>query len=109
MVDNGRGRRHSMAHGEEGAGGRRLRATLLEGTLIMPIYEYLCRGCGKRFEAVVWDSKTPPCPDCGERNLEKQVSTFAVRTSSSPPPASGQAPSCGTCGDPRGPGACSLN
>jgi putative FmdB family regulatory protein len=75
----------------------------------MPIYEYECHGCGKRFERIVNRSTELSCPSCSSTNLEKLLSTFAVgstgpRTSS---PTSGGA--CGTCGDPRGPGSCSLN
>ena len=37
--------------------------------------------------------------------LEKLLSVFAVNGPSQPE----LPPGCGTCGDPRGPGACSLN
>jgi hypothetical protein len=52
------------------------------------------------------------CPACHGTRLEKQLSVFAA----SVPTAFGAAKSipaelsaCGTCGDPRGPGACSLD
>lgn len=73
----------------------------------MPIYEYVCVGCGHAFEALVYGSERPRCPQCEGSELEKQFSTFAARGESQPErPAPG---SCGSCGDPRGPGACSLN
>ena len=44
----------------------------------MPIYEYSCRGCDKSFEAIVYSSTVPECPDCESTDLEKQPSVFAV-------------------------------
>ena len=73
----------------------------------MPIYEYRCRSCDRPFETLVTATRPPACPGCGGADLEKQHSVFAVTARS----ADTHAPvaSCGTCGDPRGPGACSLN
>jgi putative FmdB family regulatory protein len=73
----------------------------------MPIYEYRCRSCDRPFEALVTAARTPACPGCGSADLEKQHSVFAVTARSSEPHAP-MSP-CGTCGDPRGAGACSLN
>jgi putative FmdB family regulatory protein len=74
----------------------------------MPIYEYICKDCSRRFEALVYGSQKPACPHCKSAKLEQQLSVFAVAasTKSSAPAESGGA--CGSCGDPRGPGACSL-
>jgi len=74
----------------------------------MPVYEYACCQCGERFEELVLGSEIPRCPRCASRELEKQLSAFAVGAEglSGSPPAPG---ACGTCGDPRGPGACSLD
>jgi len=74
----------------------------------MPIYEYLCRQCGHKFEAIVQGDKSPVCPSCQNERLEKQFSAFAVGSTGDWSAASSSAP-CGSCGDPRGPGACSLN
>jgi putative FmdB family regulatory protein len=74
----------------------------------MPIYEYECRGCGHRFEKIVYGGAAPDCPTCRSADVEKLLSTFAVASGGSK--STGDASSsCGTCGDPRGPGACSLN
>ena len=48
----------------------------------MPIYEYECRGCGRRFEALVRGSATPACPACSGRDLERLLSMFAVSSDS---------------------------
>ena len=76
----------------------------------MPIYEYVCKECRKGFEVLVRGSTVPECPTCRSKSLEKQLSVF----SASVPTAFQSAKSipdmaCGTCGDPRGPGACSLD
>lgn len=44
----------------------------------MPIYEFLCRGCGHEFETVVLPSTTASCPACAGEDLERLVSGFAV-------------------------------
>lgn len=73
----------------------------------MPIFEYICRDCHHRFETLVTAERRPVCPSCRGEALDKQFSVFAVSTkSSSSLPA---AAPCGTCGDPRGPGACGLD
>jgi len=77
----------------------------------MPLYEFECQSCEHAFEELVIGSETVQCPTCASENLRKLVSGFAVgdvnavRGSASIPNTG----SCGTCGDPAGPGACSLN
>jgi putative FmdB family regulatory protein len=44
----------------------------------MPLYEYQCRGCGNRFEALVRSETPPPCPECHGEDLERLLSMFAV-------------------------------
>jgi len=46
----------------------------------MPIYEYACRPCGHRFEALVRGSETPACPSCQSQDLERILSLFAVNS-----------------------------
>lgn len=72
----------------------------------MPIFEYVCKGCGHAFEAIVHTSAAPSCPSCEGTNLDKQLSVFAVGGGRTLEAA---ARACGTCGDPRGPGSCSLD
>lgn len=43
----------------------------------MPIYEYRCIDCNKKFEVLTFKSKfSPSCPRCGSKNVEKIVSLF---------------------------------
>lgn len=74
----------------------------------MPIFEYICKDCKHEFEALVFGRDKALCPKCKSKNLAPQLSVFAVSakgTSSSQSPSSSP---CGSCGDPRGPGSCSL-
>ena len=72
----------------------------------MPIFEYVCKECKHEFEALVFGKDKVECPKCHSKKLEPQLSMFAAvaKGASSPAPAAG---ACGSCGDPRGPGACS--
>jgi putative FmdB family regulatory protein len=72
----------------------------------MPIYEYVCSRCRHAFEDLVFGDERPSCPECSSSNVEKKLSLIARPAASAPDlPAPG---ACGTCGDPRGPGACSA-
>jgi putative FmdB family regulatory protein len=75
----------------------------------MPIYQYACRACTHHFEQLVRESNRPVCPECQSRDLERLLSMFAVSAGSSRAEASVPAGGCGSCGDPRGPGACRLD
>ncbi len=46
----------------------------------MPLFEYTCRQCGHRFEALVLGARTPACPGCQSTDLEKRASSFGART-----------------------------
>jgi len=75
----------------------------------MPIFKYLCKECDHGFEKFVQASTTPECPSCNSTILEKQLSVFNLgggHRSIDQSPAPG---SCGSCGDPRGPGSCAMN
>lgn len=74
----------------------------------MPIYEYRCRECEVRFERFVSGEGRVSCPECESARVERLLSVFAVSSGSSRQPARETA-ACGSCGDPRGPGACSNN
>jgi putative FmdB family regulatory protein len=45
----------------------------------MPLFDFDCRSCGRRFEALVRAQDPPPaCPACGGADLERVPSAFAV-------------------------------
>ena len=81
----------------------------------MPIYEYICQACDKRFEAIVNGSHKAHCPACDGTRLEQQLSAFAVGSAkgkgdfAKSAPSRGSGGGCGSCGDPRGPGSCGTN
>jgi putative FmdB family regulatory protein len=78
----------------------------------MPVYEYICVRCSKPFEELVLGPEEIRCPACSSLKVEKRYSTFATSNTlrSDGGATSNDMPgSCGTCGDPRGPGSCSLN
>jgi putative FmdB family regulatory protein len=75
----------------------------------MPIFEYICTECHHEFEALVYGKDKATCPKCHSRKLQPQLSVFAVAGKGSSGSAQAEsAGPCGSCGDPRGPGACSL-
>ena len=81
---------------------------------VMPIFEYACQSCGHRFEHLTREGLEPRCPACEGKALTKQLSTFAVSVGNGSSGSRADLASfgggpCGTCGDPRGPGACSMN
>lgn len=47
----------------------------------MPIYEYECEACGRRFELIQKFSDLPAevCPTCGERKVRKRMSSPAFQ------------------------------
>jgi len=73
----------------------------------MPIFEYVCKECDHGFEALIFGDQKAECPKCHSKKLAPQLSVFAVsaKGSSSASPSMG---ACGSCGDPRGPGSCSM-
>jgi putative FmdB family regulatory protein len=82
----------------------------------MPLFEYECRGCGKRFEYLTREGQLPACPACKGAELQKLMSVFAAQSSTPAKSfadrqvsAATNAGACGACGDPRGPGACSIH
>jgi putative FmdB family regulatory protein len=75
----------------------------------MPIFEYLCRKCEHEFELLVRGEEAIHCPSCNSQRLEKQLSVFAPSVPNNNQRRELPMSGCGTCGDPRGPGSCSLN
>jgi putative FmdB family regulatory protein len=78
----------------------------------MPLFEYICKKCQHQFEALVFGDQKTECPKCQSAKLEPQLSVFAVsaKGGQAQPSFSGSTGGgCGSCGDPRGPGSCSMN
>lgn len=47
----------------------------------MPVYEYYCPDCHKIYQFFarsINNDKTPDCPVCNHKNLQKEISTFAL-------------------------------
>ena len=77
----------------------------------MPLFEYACQACTHEFEALVRGAQEPECPACHSTALNKRQSVFAAHSGGTSRTADAYAApaGCGHCGDPRGPGACSMN
>ena len=65
----------------------------------MPLYEYVCASCDGKFECYVrsW-SEDVACPSCHGRDVEKQLSTFAMAGGSGGSPSGGGGCGCGRGG-----------
>jgi len=74
----------------------------------MPIFEYACKECDHEFEALVYGNQKAECPKCHSQKLAPRLSVFAVAAKGSSKASPSAAGACGTCGDPRGAGACSM-
>jgi putative FmdB family regulatory protein len=74
----------------------------------MPIFEYICKQCDHEFEAIVYGGRKAECPKCQSKQLAPQLSVFAVAAKGASSPARAAGGGCESCGDPRGPGACSM-
>lgn len=68
----------------------------------MPIYTYICKSCGEKFDLLVGvgsEKSEPRCKKCGSEDIQKQFATFGVNTSSGNKLDSSKGPSCpaGNC------------
>jgi putative FmdB family regulatory protein len=71
----------------------------------MPIFEYVCKDCGKPFEKIVPRYDSPAdCTHCHSANVEKQLSVFAV---AGPSRQDVSDAGCGRCGAAQ-PGMCGM-
>jgi len=63
----------------------------------MPIYEFCCSSCHKRFEALVrlGGEKDVFCPSCGARDVRKLLSAFGIGGGSSR--LKGSTSGCSSC------------
>lgn len=75
----------------------------------MPIYEYVCKSCNKKFDQLVRrmssadEESAVACPECGSKKTARALSVFAVGAEGAGKPAAGaDLPMCGRCGGPEG-------
>jgi len=63
----------------------------------MPIYEYACNDCGRKFEKLVLrQGQKIQCPGCSQENLRRLVSSCNFGSSDGSVQASSQS-SCSSC------------
>ena len=52
----------------------------------MPVYEYMCRKCGKKFAVTMLifehGKKKVHCPKCGSGSVAQQIASFYAQTRS---------------------------
>jgi putative FmdB family regulatory protein len=46
----------------------------------MPVYDFACKTCEHRFEALVRGTAQPVCPSCGAKDLERLLSLPAIQS-----------------------------
>lgn len=69
----------------------------------MPIYEYYCPACEKRFEELVFETKAAvvQCPQCGAQEVNRLISLFAAASGANDAMPTrgegGHACGCGSC------------
>ena len=49
----------------------------------MPLFEYVCKKCGKEFEKLIFsiDGEQIECPSCKSADIEKKFSVFSSKSS----------------------------
>jgi putative FmdB family regulatory protein len=58
----------------------------------MPLFDFQCRACGARFEALVREGYEPVCRACGAADLERlAASAFSVKSGAGLSPAARRA------------------
>jgi len=78
----------------------------------MPIFEYMCKSCGKNFEKLVPrpTDELYPCPDCCSKNTEKKLSAFGGILTGSSQMSCPSASACESMGRPGcGGGKCPMH
>jgi len=71
----------------------------------VPVYEYTCQSCNKKFDQLVRTMSAAPaskCPECGSAKTVRALSVFAVGGESPKSSASSEPPMCGRCGEAEG-------
>jgi putative FmdB family regulatory protein len=74
----------------------------------MPIFEYVCRDCGREFETFVTGERKASCPGCEGANLGKRLSRPGM-VGAADRTAAASEPSFGGCGAGGASCACRTN
>jgi putative FmdB family regulatory protein len=69
----------------------------------MPLFDFICRSCGREFEFLLLGGDRPFCPTCGSDDLQKQISSFSSRSAGKGGSGSGSSGCSGCAG-----GSCST-
>ena len=77
----------------------------------MPVYEFTCQGCGRRFEKLFRSMSQEPaaeCPHCRSKKTVRALSLVSAGASKTSASSGGadEMPYCGRCG---GPGPCGMD
>lgn len=46
----------------------------------MPLYDFVCKACTHRFEALVRGKAAPACPECSSEDLEREMPLPRVKS-----------------------------
>lgn len=49
----------------------------------MPLFEFICKKCNRKFEVLIFGKDSVICPECQSNEVVKQFSSFAAKSSSS--------------------------
>lgn len=49
----------------------------------MPLFEFICKKCNEKFEALVFGKENTECPKCKSTEVAKQFSSFLATSPSS--------------------------
>jgi len=65
----------------------------------MPIYEYCCEKCDKRFESLIRGDEKAVCPACGSESVKRLLSAcgFVSKSSGGETVSSSAGSSCSGC------------
>jgi putative FmdB family regulatory protein len=66
----------------------------------MPIYTYICKDCGEKFDLLVGVTSEKvefKCKKCNSRNIEKTLAAFSVGSADNKSSSSGASCPTGTC------------
>lgn len=65
----------------------------------MPIYEYVCEKCDKKFESLIRENEKAVCPDCGSGTVKRLLSAcgFVSKGSGGETVSSSAGSACGGC------------